>query len=125
MHMRKKIKDKNNKFEIIIRPKCNIRSRQWWAKKLALVSKSLLKQLPTKPRKLFRVSGISLLITNNKEILYLNKKYRKINKPTDVLSFHLNKKEQIKNKYLGDIIISIETAQKQALIEKKTWILNY
>ena len=118
--MRKKNKDKNNKFEIIIRPRCNIRSRQWWTKKLVLVIKPLLKQLPNKSRKLFKASGISLLITNNREILHLNKKYRKINKPTDVLSFHLNKKEQIKNKYLGDIIISIETAQKQALIEKKS-----
>ena len=69
--------------------------------------------------KLIKESTLTLLITNNSEIKNLNSKYRKINKPTDVLSFCLNKSEQIKNKYLGDIIISYEKAKKQA--EEKTF----
>ena len=37
-----------------------------------------------------------------------------INKPTDVLSFHLKLNEQKKQNYLGDIMISLETAKRQA-----------
>lgn len=61
----------------------------------------------------------SLLLTNDVEIKNLNKQFRKINKPTDVLSFQLNKKEQLEQKYLGDIVISLQTAKKQAIKTKK------
>ena len=49
----------------------------------------------------------------------MNNKYRGIDKPTDVLSFSLQegtvKPPEVENdKLLGDIIISVETAQKQA-----------
>lgn len=102
------------KYEIIIRPKSNIKSRQWWLKKLLKLEKGFLKLLPKNKVSLYKNNSVTLLITNNKEIQYLNKKYRKINKPTDVLSFQLNKKAQINKKYLGDIVISIETARKHA-----------
>lgn len=118
--MKREVNKKNNKFEIIIRPRCNIRSRQWWASKLTEARKLFIKHLPIKNKKLFKASSISILVTNNKEILNLNKKYRDINKSTDVLSFHLHKDEQLKKKYLGDIVISIQTAKKQALIKKKS-----
>ena len=49
----------------------------------------------------------SLLLSNNKNIKKLNKIFRQKNKPTDILSFPLNKNIKIsKNTYLGDIIIS-------------------
>ena len=49
----------------------------------------------------------------------LNKKYRGINKSTDVLTFNLEEGDLIfpevdKNKLLGDIVVSVETAQRQA-----------
>ncbi len=101
-------------FEVIIRKDSNIKSRQWWLKYLKKLKGLLIKHLSESKIKLVKESTLTLLITNNNEIKKLNYKYRKINKPTDVLSFHLNKKEQIKNKYLGDIVISYQIAKKQA-----------
>ena len=56
----------------------------------------------------------TLLLSNNKEIKNLNKKFRKKNKSTDVLSFPFYKEKILKNKlkkekelYLGDIIINL------------------
>ena len=65
---------------------------------------------------------ISLSIVNNNEIQEINKQYRNIDAPTDVLSFPLltfeegeqadvNENDEI---MLGDIIISIEKAISQA-----------
>lgn len=60
----------------------------------------------------------SIVIVDNKEIHNLNKTYRKIDKPTDVISFALedNKEEKIfsKKRVLGDIYISIDKAKEQA-----------
>jgi len=51
----------------------------------------------------------TLLLSGTSEIKKLNKKFRNKNKPTDVLSFPLEKKfNSKKNLYLGDIIISYE-----------------
>jgi probable rRNA maturation factor len=62
---------------------------------------------------------ISVLFIDDKFIRSLNNKYRGIDKPTDVLSFSLQEgaiksPEVESNKLLGDIIISAETAQRQA-----------
>jgi len=62
---------------------------------------------------------ISILFTDDKFIKSLNKKYRGINKSTDVLTFNLEEGDLIfpevdKNKLLGDIVVSVETAQRQA-----------
>jgi len=62
---------------------------------------------------------ISVLFTDDKFIRTLNNKYRGIDKPTDVLSFSLQEgavksPEVGSDKLLGDLIISVETAQKQA-----------
>jgi probable rRNA maturation factor len=62
---------------------------------------------------------ISVLFTDDNFIRSLNNKYRGIDKPTDVLSFSLQegavKSLKIEsNILLGDIIISVETAQRQA-----------
>ena len=64
---------------------------------------------------------VSTLFTYDKFIRSLNNKYRGIDKPTDVLSFSLQegavKSPEIESdKLLGDIIISAETAQRQAYI---------
>ena len=67
---------------------------------------------------------ISITLTIPKVIQDLNNKYRKIDKPTDVLSFPMFSKEElqvlIKEKYefedvLGDIIISIPKVEEQAI----------
>jgi probable rRNA maturation factor len=66
--------------------------------------------------KFFKLKKIefSLLLTENNEIKNLNKKFRKKNKPTDVLSFPFQNKKNLnilfKKKdplYLGDIVINL------------------
>lgn len=68
---------------------------------------------------------ITITFTIPEEIRKINKKYRKIDRATDVLSFPMFEKseldEKIKNKdflhedMLGDIIISIEKVKEQAI----------
>ena len=53
--------------------------------------------------------SLSIMLSNNKNIKKLNKSFRNKNKPTDILSFPLDKKKIIsKQTYLGDIIISYD-----------------
>jgi len=52
---------------------------------------------------------VSVAIVGKEEIKNLNKKFRKKNKPTDVLSFLLNEKQ-----YLGEIIICPEVVKENA-----------
>ena len=65
---------------------------------------------------------ISVLLVNNEEIHSLNKEYRNIDRATDVLSFPLGENGEYDDnpetgaKMLGDIVISLETAQKQAQV---------
>lgn len=68
---------------------------------------------------------ISIILTNPKHIQEINNQYRNIDKATDVLSFPMFEKHEldlkIKNKdfihedVLGDIVISIEQVEKQAI----------
>lgn len=61
---------------------------------------------------------LSLLLCDNKYIHELNKTYRGIDRPTDVLSFALNEGEEEdleeESNLLGDIIISLERTAEQA-----------
>ena len=60
----------------------------------------------------------SLLLSDSKEIKRLNKKFRKKNKSTDILSFPFYKKNELYKKikeekevYIGDIIINLNELQ--------------
>ena len=55
----------------------------------------------------------TIFLTSNYKMKYLNNKFRKINKPTDVLSFPLNIKLK-NNIYIGDIAISYEIVNKRS-----------
>jgi probable rRNA maturation factor len=62
----------------------------------------------------------SLLLSGSKEIKNLNKKFRKKNKSTDVLSFPFHSKKKLKdilNKekeiYIGDIIINLDKVKNK------------
>ena len=63
---------------------------------------------------------VSITLTNNAYIHELNRDYRGIDRPTDVLSFALNESEEpdIADgpdvNLLGDLIISVERAEEQA-----------
>jgi probable rRNA maturation factor len=67
---------------------------------------------------------ITITLTTKEEIRQINKRYRNIDKPTDVLSFPMFEKDELDRKIkendfmhedvLGDIIISIEQVENQA-----------
>ncbi len=59
--------------------------------------------------------NVSVKICSDAEMRTFNKTYRGIDQTTDVLSFALDFKEPQSNEnYLGDIVISYQTAKKQA-----------
>ena len=64
-------------------------------------------------------SEVSITLTDDENIHELNKKFRGIDRPTDVLSFALRESDEPKIlnaeiETLGDIIISVERAKLQA-----------
>lgn len=62
---------------------------------------------------------VSVILTIPEEIRKINKEYRNIDKETDVLSFPMFEKDEIKDiiteEPLGDIIISVERVKEQAI----------
>jgi probable rRNA maturation factor len=59
---------------------------------------------------------ISILLLDDPQIRALNREYREKDKPTDVLSFPMldETSGNVQPQLLGDIVISVETAEKQA-----------
>lgn len=59
----------------------------------------------------------NVIIVDNEQIHKMNKEYRNIDRPTDVISFALEDDDtfvQIDKRVLGDIYISIDKARQQA-----------
>ena len=87
-----------------------------WSKKIKnadVFFKSLVKVFPKKYRFIKKKVGLTILLSNNKNIKKLNKKFRNKNKATDVLSFPSEKKINIKKSpYIGDIVISYDFMNK-------------
>ena len=95
-----------------------IRDKNWkkYIKKPEVYLKNKLKKL-YKKNSFFKNKKLefSLLLTGNEEIKILNKKFRKKNKITDVLSFPFHEKKILNNllkknnkTYLGDIIVNLK-----------------
>ncbi len=63
-------------------------------------------------------SGLSISLVRDDEIRRLNREHRGKDKPTDVLSFPLKPEHQggagLPERLLGDVVISVETARRQA-----------
>ncbi len=77
------------------------------------LAKSVLKRVFEIDRK---DGEVSVLFLDDKEIRKLNREYRGVDRPTDVLSFALNEGD-LPDPYpeaLGDIVISVESAARQA-----------
>ena len=107
----------------------------WWEniinksfeKKLKLIVEQIIKN--NKVIEFKNKFSISILFTGDKKINQLNKKFRKINSPTNVLSFpsmpiDINTNNFLDLDYnssifLGDIVISSDTLIKEANNEKK------
>jgi len=63
---------------------------------------------------------LTILLSDNKKIKYLNKKFRKKNKSTDILSFPFQTRNELRKQlkiekdiYLGDIIINLNKMKKK------------
>ena len=78
--------------------------------------KKKMAQLSTIKYFTYKNLEFTILLTNNKKMRLLNKKFRNKNKATDVLSFPLTDIIK-KRKYLGDIALSYEIINKRS---KKT-----
>ena len=72
----------------------------------------ILKSFPKKYQFNGKKVILTVLLSNNKKIKQLNKKFRKKDKPTDILSFPFGKKISKSIVYLGDIIISYDFINK-------------
>lgn len=62
-------------------------------------------------------TGLSILITGDASVREMNRRFLGIDEPTDVLSFPDDSADFVEAEgppYLGDIAISLETAQRQA-----------
>lgn len=61
-------------------------------------------------------ASFSVIIIDNERIHEINKTYRGIDRPTDVISFALEEDEnyEVKERLLGDIYISIDKVYEQA-----------
>ncbi len=80
---------------------------------------------------------VDIIITTDKKIRALNKQYRQVDAPTDVLSFPILDEASLPVEcthghiLLGDIIISIDTARRQAAEDGVTvdqmiaWLLSH
>ena len=62
-----------------------------------------------------RGGEVSLVLAGNEYIRELNRKYRSVDRSTDVLAFPMD--EEI----LGDIVISVEKAQEQAIAYRQSF----
>ena len=111
--------------------------RKTWHKKIKNPKKYVSNKLKkfSKIIRFFKNKKISftILLTNSLKIKKLNKKFRNINKPTDVLSFPFFNKEDLrsieeKQIYIGDIAISYEiinsrSKEQNFLMEfDKVWV---
>ena len=85
-----------------------------------------IKKLNSKNKTLSKKNlSCTLLLSDDKEIKHLNRKFRKKNKSTDVLSFPFQTKNELKKKlksdreiYLGDIIINLNKVKNKDILEK-------
>ena len=103
-----------------------------WHKKIKNQKKYFSKKLKkiSKIVKFFREKNVTftILLTNSSKMKKLNKKFRKHNKPTDVLSFPYFtlkslKSNKLKNFYLGDVAICYEVIKTRS--QKKNFILEF
>jgi probable rRNA maturation factor len=91
-----------------------------WSKKIKkpeIFFNTLAKDFPKKYRFIKKKVSLTILLSNNRNIKKLNKKFRNKNKSTDVLSFPSEKKINIKKSpYIGDIVVSYEFMNKPKVL---------
>jgi probable rRNA maturation factor len=87
-----------------------------WSKKIKrkdVFFNSLVQLFPKKYKFIKKKISLTILLSNNKNIKKLNKKFRNKNKSTDILSFPSEEKLNIKKSpYIGDIVVSYDFMNK-------------
>jgi probable rRNA maturation factor len=68
---------------------------------------------------------IVIRIVDAKEINELNKKFRKKNKPTNIISFNFYPPAGVKTNLLGDLVICAPIMRKEAKSQNKTFISHW
>ena len=83
---------------------------------LKKLARLILKEIKLEQLPLAQKCELGISITDDPSIKSLNKKYRGKNKPTDVLSFSMIEDDHglVASPALGDVVISLPTAIKQA-----------
>ncbi|MFZ5801853.1 MAG: rRNA maturation RNase YbeY [Candidatus Omnitrophota bacterium] len=66
-------------------------------------------------------SSLSLYLTKDRVIRRLNRKYLRHDRSTDVMAFGASKRPVKREPFLGDIVISAETAKRKAKIHGTTY----
>jgi len=111
-----------------------------WTKKIKNPKRYFLKKVKKISRQIEFLNKknitFTILLTNSLNMKRLNKKFRKVNKATDVLSFPSFtlknlKLEKKKNSYIGDIAVSYEIinsrAKKNIFLQEfdKAWVHGF
>jgi len=92
------------------------RSSAETAHDLRIPARRSLAQFLSRARKVVRIRGqVSVLLTTDEAQRSLNRRFRRKNKPTDVLSFPADHAAAGAAKIAGDLSISVPTAQRQAV----------
>jgi len=81
---------------------------------LRMIAETLLRALKQSRAEL------SIALVGDREMRPLNRRYRKKKKTTDVLSFFVKDQPLFGAKILGDVVISVEQARRQAKARGKT-----
>jgi probable rRNA maturation factor len=85
------------------------------------LNEGLLKKIIRNVLKYIKKSGaaeLEIVFLGDKSIRRLNKKYKKTDRATDVLSFRLDRYGPVSKKFLGDIFISVDRAFANSKIFK-------
>lgn len=91
-------------------PSINVFNRQ---RGLAVDLLSLRQFLETLSARLDVRAGFSVVLLRDESIRRYNRKFRRKDSPTDVLSFPAEPDSSETEEYLGDILISVESADRQ------------
>jgi len=97
-------------IDVLFRPGC----RSTTATHLRDLARKILKSASSE------CEQICILLTSDEEIRSLNKRFRGLDQPTDVLSFPACEGGLPEDGHLGDVVISVETARRQARSLERT-----
>jgi probable rRNA maturation factor len=98
-------------ISVVVVSECKLWNKK--IKKSYIFFNTLVKFFPKKYKFIKKKVSLTVLLSNNKNIKKLNKKFRNKNKTTDVLSFSSERKLNVKKSpYIGDIVISYEFMNK-------------